>query len=284
MTWPALQAARAHDATARVPFCVDGLVVGSVARAHVAALADWPQCLRVDKAAVTWLTPEATRDDQLAKINAALREQGLVRGWRDECFAIVNPHTGAPLMSTERAAARFWGTLTQGAHATGYVRDGAGQVSRLWIAQRAVNKSSDPGLFDNLIGGGVPMGQSPHHTVVREGWEEAGLTPTQMLGVHAGRVLRTCREVPEGLQWEDLHSFDLQLPDGLRPQNQDGEVQGFHSLSVADALALAAGPEMTVDAALVTLDFALRHRLMDATAAAALQSQLDMLTVSGLAT
>jgi 8-oxo-dGTP pyrophosphatase MutT (NUDIX family) len=283
VTWPALQAARAHNAAARVPFVVDGMGVGSVARAHLPALAAWPPWLRVTDAAVTWLSAADERDDQLAQINTALRDQGLLQGWRDECFAIVHPHSGALLMQTERAAARFWGTLTQGAHATGFVRDAQGHVQRLWIAQRATNKATDPGLFDNLIGGGVPLGQTPAQTLVREGWEEAGLMPTQMQAVQVGRVLRTCRDVPEGLQWEDLHSFDLELPAGLAPQNQDGEVQGFQAFSVADALALAAGPRMTVDAALVTLDFALRHGLIDSTAAPALQSQLDTLTLSTLA-
>jgi 8-oxo-dGTP pyrophosphatase MutT (NUDIX family) len=279
VTWPALRAARSHDAAARLPFVVDGVVVGSVASHHVHALATWPQWLQVTDTALTWLAPAATRDDTLAHINVALRDQGLLRGWRNECFAIVNPHTGTPLMRTERAAARFWGTLTQGAHATGYVRDAQSHVQWLWIAQRAFNKSTDPGLFDNLIGGGVPLGQSPLQTLVREGWEEAGLTATQMHGVQRGRVLRTCRDVPEGLQWEDLHSFDVELPHGLHPHNQDGEVQSFQCLNVASALALAAGPSMTVDAALVTLDFALRHNLIDATSAPTLQSQLDTLTV-----
>ncbi len=279
MIWSALQAARAHDASARVPFVVDGVEVGSVARAHLPALAAWPPWLRVTEAGVNWLTAANERDDQLAQINTALRDQGLLRGWRDECFAIVHPHTGVLLMRTERASARFWGTLTQGAHATGFVRDAQGRVQQLWIAQRAANKSTDPGLFDNLIGGGVPLGQSPVQTLVREGWEEAGLKATQLQAAQGGRVLRTCRDVPEGLQWEDLHSFDLELPAGLTPQNQDGEVQGFQAFSVADALALAAGPRMTVDAALVTLDFALRHGLIDRTAAPALQSQLDTLTL-----
>jgi 8-oxo-dGTP pyrophosphatase MutT (NUDIX family) len=283
VTWPALSAARSHDAAARLPWVLDGVVVGSVARAHLPALAAWPQWLRGTDTVVTWCAPSATRDEHLAHINAALRDQGLVGGWRDESFAIVNPHTGMPLMRTERAAARFWGTLTQGAHATGYVRDAQGQVQRLWIAQRALNKSTDPGLFDNLIGGGVPWGQQPLQTLVREGWEEAGLSAAQMQGAQRGRVLRTCRDVPEGLQWEDLHSFDLELPADVLPHNQDGEVQGFQSLNVRDALALAAGPTMTVDAALVTLDFALRHALIDAASAPALQSQLDTLSVPSAA-
>jgi len=80
--------------------------------------------------------------------------------------------------------------------------------------------------------------------------------------VRAGSVLRLLRDIPEGLQHERLYGFDLAMPAGLRPHNQDGEVAGFELLPVAQALRLAAGDAMTVDAALVTLDFALRHRLL----------------------
>ena len=61
---------------------------------------------------------------------------------------------------------------------------------------------------------------------------------------------------------EQLHCFDLRLPAGVTPINQDGEVAEWHLLPLADALALAAADAMTIDAALVTLDFALRHRLL----------------------
>ena len=70
------------------------------------------------------------------------------------------------------------------------------------------------------------------------------------------------RDIPEGLQHEWLHAYDLQLPAGLTPNNQDGEVAGFECLPLAEALHLAAGDAMTVDAALVTLDFALRRALL----------------------
>ena len=78
-----------------------------------------------------------------------------------------------------------------------------------------------------------------------------------------GRVMHLCRDIAEGLQVEWLHSHDLRLEPGEVPVNQDGEVAEFMCLPVAEALARAASDEMTVDAALVTLDFALRHRLLD---------------------
>ena len=48
---------------------------------------------------------------------------GLIRAWRDEPFALFDPADGARLATIERAAARFWGTLTLGAHANGYLAD-----------------------------------------------------------------------------------------------------------------------------------------------------------------
>lgn len=268
MSWPALAAARRRDARARLPFLIDGREVGSVAHAHLPALATWPQWIGIGPDAVTLVADD--RDAALAQVNAVLSQQGLVRGWRDERFAITDPATGEHLACTERAASRFWGTLTRGAHATGFVADARGRPTHVWIARRALSKPTDPGLLDNLIGGGVPHGQTPHDTLLREGWEEAGLTRAQLAAARPGRVIRLHRDIPEGLQLEELHSYDLPLPAGTEPSNQDGEVAGFECLPVAQALALAAGPQMTVDAALVMLDFALRHRLLDAAQATVL--------------
>ena len=260
--WPALRLASAGPTAPRVPFFIGDVEVGSVARAHLAALRTLALALDIHDDAVRLNLAEDQRDAGLYAINGALREQGLIRAWRDETFAIVDPRSGALLARTERAAARFWGTLTLGAHATGYVADAAGRPTHLWIAQRSTHKATDPGRFDNLVGGGVPCGQTPAQALVREAWEEAGLTPTQLRDVTPGSVLRLSRDIPEGFQHEWLHSFDLCLPEGLVPANQDGEVAGFELLPLDAALAIAAGDTMTVDASLVTLDFALRHTLL----------------------
>jgi 8-oxo-dGTP pyrophosphatase MutT (NUDIX family) len=260
--WPALHSAGAHDASARVPFRVNGRAVGSVARAHLQVLRAWPQWLQVDEAGVAMQVEAAELDAVLAQVNATLRAMGLIRAWRDETFALFDPADGARLATMERAAARFWGTLTLGAHANGYVADSSGRPTHLWIAQRSATKATDPGKYDNLIGGGVPQGQSPAQALVREGWEEAGLQAAQMAAARAGSVLRLERDIAEGLQFEWLYAYDLRLPEELVPRNQDGEVAGFRCLPLDQALDLAAGTQMTVDAALVTLDFALRLALL----------------------
>lgn len=272
--WPAVAAARAHDPATRVPFVVEAdgaaLEVGSVARAHMGALRRWPHWLHVHEAGVMLTAPRTERADALTAMNATLRSDGLIVAWRDEAFPLFDASGRALGVAMERAATRFWGTLTLGAHCNGYVADARGRPERLWIARRSPTKATDPNRLDNLIGGGVPAGQSPRDTVIREGWEEAGLLPEQMHGLARGRVLRLLRDIPEGLQREWIHVYDLALPSHVTPHNQDGEVAALALHDMAQALALAASDAMTVDASLVTLDFALRHALLDATTQAAL--------------
>lgn len=277
MTFPAIDAAQRHDANHRVPFQLGGQPVGSVARGALTALqAQAPWLVAHDGVLSTALRDEAL-DAAFAATHAALRERGLVTGWRDETYAVV-PAWGAPVLARiERAAARFWGTLTFGAHANGYVAGPDGRPSHLWIAQRSPHKATDPGKFDNLIGGGVPHGQTPFETLVREGWEEAGLAADLVRRATRGRVIDLQRTLPDcaghGLQREQLFVYDLALPPGLQPRNQDGEVASLQLLPVAEALALAAGDAMTVDAALATLDFALRWRLLGEREQAALTAR-----------
>jgi 8-oxo-dGTP pyrophosphatase MutT (NUDIX family) len=275
--WPAIDGARQADASARLPFCIaDGgqlQPVGSVARAHLGALARWHPALVVDDAGVSLFCPAPERVQFFAEVNHRLRAEGLILAWRDETYGVHALAGGELLATFERAASRFWGTTTFGAHCNGYLAGADGRPSHLWIARRAFNKPTDPGLLDNLVGGGVPHGQSPAACVLREGWEEAGLSPTQMAGLRPGRRLRVARDIPEGFQLEEVSAYDLALPQGLVPQNQDGEVHSISLMPVAEALARAAAGEMTVDASLVTLDFALRHRLLPADRAAALAAR-----------
>jgi 8-oxo-dGTP pyrophosphatase MutT (NUDIX family) len=267
MHWSALAAAR-HAAIARVPWFIGGLPVGSVDRRHLPALSPFRDALIVDADRVAMhpsLVRATDRTAALATINRALHDAGLIAAWRHETYAVVTQHGEAPLALIERAAARFWGTLTFGAHCNGYLADDSGRPTHLWIARRALTKATDPGLLDNLVGGGVPHGQTPFETLVREGFEEAGLDAATMRRATPGRVLELARDIQEGFMHERLHTFDLRLPATLTPVNQDGEVAELRLMPVDEALALAASDAMTVDAALVTLDFSLRHRLPSAT-------------------
>lgn len=284
--WPALQLAQLRDARARVPFAIEdagrAVCVGSVARSHLAALASQADVLSISKTGVLLKVPANERDAALAELNAWLRTAGLIVGWRDEIYPVL-AHVGAPPVARiERAAARFFGLLTLAAHCNGYVADAHGRPTQLWIARRAAHKATDPGRLDNLIGGGVPHGQSPFEALLREGFEEAGLDASLVASAVAGPLIELHRDLPEGLQHEIVFEHELLLPGGLTPCNQDGEVSEFLCLPIEEALLRAASGEMTVDAELVTLAFALHHRLIELPLAGKLAPALAALTLAGV--
>lgn len=266
-TWHALTEAR-RQIRPRRPFFVDGERVGSVDEAHLSALQPWGRWVEVRAEAVVLTAAPDKREALFNEMNRRLHEQGLIRAWRDEPFPLLSPTTGRVLATFERASARFWGTLTLGAHCNGWVAGPDGEPEQMWIARRSPTKATDPGKLDNLIGGGVPMGQTPWDALVREGFEEAGLSPAQVARAVAGRVIELDRDVPEGRQFERLHVFDLELRDTECPVNQDGEVAEWGLWSIRDICEAASRADMTVDAALATLDFLLRRGLCQPPSAA----------------
>ena len=116
--WPCVALAR-RCTVPRVPFRVrDGAQdqeAGSVAHAHLEALARWPEALAIDDGSVTLTLDAPERDAFFAQANARLHEAGLIVGWRHETYPVLALSSRHLLATFERAASRFWGTLTLGA-------------------------------------------------------------------------------------------------------------------------------------------------------------------------
>ena len=119
MAWPAIAAARAHNPATRAPFFVAQtdaapLNVGSVAQAHLRALTRWPQWLQVNDRTVTLHCAASARAEAMATMHDALRAEGLIVAWRDEAFPLFTVQGDPVGVAIERAATRFWGSLTLG--------------------------------------------------------------------------------------------------------------------------------------------------------------------------
>ncbi|KND58139.1 NTP pyrophosphohydrolase including oxidative damage repair enzyme [Candidatus Paraburkholderia schumanniana] len=167
-----------------------------------------------------------TRSAALCAVIGALYAEGRIPGWRDEIYAIRNDFDAAPLAFIERAASRFFGTMTYAVHLNGIVkyRDKAPQ---LWIARRSDTKATDPGMLDNIVAGGIGWGFELMPTLVKECWEEAGMSAEIARTAERGRTFHVVQSLPEGTQAEQVFVYDVSLPPDFAPRNQDGEV-GAH--------------------------------------------------------
>ncbi|MBS0321119.1 MAG: DUF4743 domain-containing protein [Proteobacteria bacterium] len=235
-------------------------VAGRMSPPRALRLAAFADVFTLDDALrfVPALADEPARTAALARVARTLAAEGALTRWRDERYAAAPALGAPPWFLLERAAARYFGLRTHAVHANGLVatRDGW----RMWIARRSLAKPIDPGMLDNLVGGGMAAGEMPAAALVREAWEEAGI-PAALVTPHTRTPAATLafREVAgNGYVDETVFAYDLWLPAGFVPRNQDGEVVEHRLVDRAEALrlmALADDPDaMTPDAALVALD------------------------------
>jgi 8-oxo-dGTP pyrophosphatase MutT (NUDIX family) len=253
-------AARAgFDAAAHLRLMVQGQQVGWLPRAHAQVLQGIDGALGREAGGTIPLLPGVSevgeRSAALADIARRLADAGHVRGWRDELFGVTTSLTAPAFAVIERSAARFLGLLTFASHMNGIV---AGEPA-LWISRRSPTKAVDPGMWDNLVAGGMPHGSDPLATLIRECDEESGIPPELAARAEGHGVIRVLRDIPEGVQWEAVHVYDLLLPADFVPHNRDGEVAEHRRIEPAALLAIMADGAMTLDATLVTLD-TLRRR------------------------
>lgn len=254
-----LAARSGFDATAHLRLTVEGTQVGWLPRRHAALLREIGGVLGSERDGAVPLLPGAgtvaARSAALAGVAERLREAGHVRGWRNELFGVTAALSAPAFAVIERAAARYFGLLTFASHMNGIVQ---GEPA-LWISRRSASKAVDPGMWDNLVAGGMPHGSDPLATLIRECDEESGIAPELAARAEPHGVIDVLREIPEGVQWEAVHVYDLLLPADFVPHNRDGEVAEHRRIEPAALLAIMADGAMTLDATLVTLD-TLRRR------------------------
>jgi 8-oxo-dGTP pyrophosphatase MutT (NUDIX family) len=184
----------------------------------------------------------------LNDIALAMGEANLADAWRDEQLAVTDDR-GRVVGTIERGAVRALGITTFAVHLVGVSPDG-----RHWVQQRSWDKANDPGLWDTLMGGLVSASDSLEEALQRETWEEAGLRIEQLRDVrHAGRVTtrRPSSDAFAGYIVEHIDWYRCVVPDGIEPENQDGEVQQFTLLGEAEVARMLLGEKFTLEAALV---------------------------------
>jgi 8-oxo-dGTP pyrophosphatase MutT (NUDIX family) len=222
-----------------VPFMAGGRRIGWLQPELAARLAGWPAVFTSGSEKVVLVDAAG-----LGRVVEELAQEGFIPGWRNERYRI------AELFDIERAAARPFGLTTQAVHVNGI----AGE--RMWLARRSPTKPIDPGLLDNLVGGGISVGFSVEATLVKEAWEEAGIPAELARRAKPGGTISILREVPEGVQSETISVYDLELPADFRPQNQDGEVSEFKLVTFAEV----EREVLAYEAGLVALDYLQRRR------------------------
>lgn len=226
----------------RAPLDIGGAVCGSIEPALAERLAEagLPLC----RSAGGWRI-EAPVSASLASIAEWLHRNGFAGRWRDELLAVVD-NAGRVLADVERAVVRALGIATVAVHLVGATSDG-----RVWVQQRALDKATDPGLWDTLMGGQVAAGETVETSLRRETMEEAGLDIGTLRDLRQTASLTVRRPVAEGYMVETIAVFDGVVGNGVEPRNLDGEVETFACLDRAELRERLAAGRFTLEATLI---------------------------------
>ena len=216
-------------------------------------------------------TSSDSRTQAVARVTNALREAGVVTGWRDELYPVSTSFYATPTFLIERAAAPLLGCIEYGVHINGVVPDPATGVDRMWMARRSATKSKYPSMLDHIVAGGQPHGISLLENVVKECGEEAGI-PEEMARANvmaAGAISYAYFEPSAGpggaLTRAVMFNYDITLPAEYKPTPVDGEVDEFFTWcmeKVLGSLAEDYKDPLKPNCYLVVVDFLLRKGLL----------------------
>jgi 8-oxo-dGTP pyrophosphatase MutT (NUDIX family) len=247
-----------------VPWYIDELRVGRVRRELAPVLARFGGVFEVEAGAVRLargLDTFDARSSALARVVHQLVSEGIVGHFHDEAYPVAAAQRDEVLCVLDRAAAAHFGIRAFGQHVNGFVRRGDGLY--MWVARRAANRRTYPGMLDNLTAGGLPHGVSLEDNLVKECFEEAGIPAAVARGARPVGALSYGRVTAAGFKPDVLYCYDLELPEGFRPRCTDGEVEEFHLWPIEEVARRARDTdEFKLNCNLVIVDFLVRHGLI----------------------
>ncbi len=244
-----------------LPWFIDEQVVGWVRPAFAEALLRFPQVFRVGRERID-LVPELLgferRSAALRQVAESLAQSQRITPLMDEPYAVTPSDRDAALCVIDRAAAASFGVRSFGQHLNGFVRTADG--IHMWIGRRARDRLLFPGALDNMVAGGLPFSLGMRENLIKECYEEAGVSADLAARAVPVGVVSYNRVAARGYRRDVLYCYDLELPERFKPCNTDGEVESFQLLPLAEVARLVSETdEFKLNCNLVVIDFLLRH-------------------------
>ncbi len=248
------------------PLQLDGYHIGWVRKDYQNVLMPWLEPKALAQSVMRLNSPENTlpsRNQLLATIVETLHQQKIIRPPMQELYPVSLAHRNDVIALVDRVSASFFGIRCYGQHLNGYVRDG--EALKMWVGRRARDRGVEPGKLDQLVAGGLPHGISPADNLLKECYEEAGISKPLAEQAKAVGTISYFAESSIGLKPDTLYNYDLALPVDFHPQCTDGEVEDFYLMPLNEVADLVRETtEFKLNCNLVVIDFLVRHGVLAA--------------------
>ncbi len=251
-----------HNLTDFIPFQVDGMTIGHVRPALAAEILSHPDIFVESEGCLTFtktLMGFEGRSLAMARVVGDLVKSGRLPPEQGELYPIAATFSEEPLFQLDRSAIAAFGVRAFGVHVNGFIRHPDGAID-MWIARRAKDRISYPGMLDNMVAGGQPIGLGLIENVIKECAEEADIPSNLAAQARPTGAISYTHEAADGLKPDMMFCYDLALPKDFVPRNKDGEVAAFYRLPLVEVAELVeSGFEFKFNCNLVIIDFLIRH-------------------------
>ncbi len=250
--------------SAYLPFQVGDARVGWIHREFSSAIKPFKNVFLVESDAIRLsdqLHDYKSRSAAVDTVLRALDDDDWFSGWRNEAYPVGTGFYKKPLLEMERTAVPRFGVSGYGVHINGFVRKG--DDLHMWIARRADDKPTYPGMLDNFVAGGQPVGLGLIENVIKESAEEAAVPIEISRTAKPVGAISYQHEEDNCLKPDTMFVFDMELPSDFVPSNTDGELSEFRLLPAREVMAITADTaDFKFNCAAVNIDFFIRHGIL----------------------
>jgi len=242
------------------PLKAGAAVVGRIRDDFLPTLARFPDVFRIADGAVVLdpaLDDFAARTAAVDRVCDVLVEEGSLDPRHGERYGAFDVPGGTCFFAMDRRHVIRFGVLSAGVHVNGVV--GHGAERRMWIARRSRTKATYPGQLDNLVAGGKAHDEAVESVMIRECGEEAGIPGPLAATAVPVSAITYAMETATGIRYDVVWSYDLVLPDDFVPRPEDGEVEDFMLLPIAEVARLVRETDgFKFNCNLVVIDYLIR--------------------------
>lgn len=256
-----INACKVPDLSNYFQFVVDGEVVGYVKPGLVEKLKDFHDTFTFTESEIKFnckLQSIKDRTRGISEVTESLMRSGVISGWRGEKYKVAAAYSQPTLFEIERAAVPLFGTIGCSVHMNGITwRNGE---LCMWVGRRSLSKPIGPGKLDQMVAGGQPTGISVKDNLIKECAEEANI-PSEIatLSKSVGAISYIVEQL-EGLRRDVIFVYDLILPEDFKPENTDGEMEGFYLMTMDEIISsVEETNDFKFNCAFVIIDFLIRY-------------------------
>ena len=254
-----------HDLAGFRPLAAAGQVIGYVSSGLAGIILGHGDAIQADGDGLRLnarLDSVDVRSAAIAGLVGDLAAAGHIPNLRGEMYPVAAAYGDAALFAIDRAAVPPFGIRGYGVHVNGFQRNQSGQI-HMWIARRGANQILCPGMLDNMVAGGLPIGLSPMEDVIKECAEEADLPAELARTARQASEISYVMEMDGTLRQDRMFCFDLELPAEFTPFNRDGEAAEFYLWPIEKVAEIVRGTmAFKFNCNLAIIDFLIRHGLI----------------------